>query len=89
MQPRPARSRGGGGNCGGRGMKSAATKAAQKAKLAAFLRDKYGASGSKMAAQLGTSTNDDVECLGEKTYNERDAELRSEAVPLDADSESD
>ena len=42
-----------------------------------------------MAAQLGTSTNDDVECLGEKTYNERDAELRSEAVPLDADSESD
>jgi hypothetical protein len=73
------------------GRKSAATKAAADAKLAAFLAAKYGGQ-SKFAAQaLASSTagpsasTDDVEVLGEMTWAERDAELRSEAVDCDAD----
>ena len=68
---------------------NAATKAAKKAQLAAFLVEKYGASGSKLAAQAASSSADnDVECIGEKTHAERDAELRGQAVPLD-DNDSD
>ena len=75
---------GGGGNRGGgRGRKSEATKAAQKAEKAAFLLKKYGAEGSRLAAQAATSTDEDVVCEGEKTREERDAELRDEAVSLD------
>ena len=82
----------GGGRAGpGRGRKSAATKAAADAKLASFLAAKFGGQ-SKFAAQaLASSTAgpsasiDDVEVLGEMTWAERDAELRSEAVDCDAD----
>ena len=73
------------------GTKSAATKAAADAKLASFLAAKFGGQ-SKFAAQaLASSTagpsasTDDVEVLGEMTWAERDAELRSEAVDCDAD----
>ena len=79
----------GGGNCGGgRGKKNAATraadKAADKAALAAFLLKKYGPGGCKLvAAEAATSTDEEVVCEGEKTHEERDAELRGEAVPVD------
>ena len=79
--------RGGGGNRGGgRGKESPATKAAKKAALAAFLLNKYryGTGGSKLAAaEEATSTVEEVVCEGEKTREERDAELRGEAVSLD------
>ena len=75
------RGRGGGNRGGGRGKKSAASKAADKAagqaKLAAFLLNKYGAGASRLAAA------EEVVCEGEKTREERDAELRGEAVSLD------
>ena len=82
---------GGGGNRGGgrsnrgggRGRKSEATKAALQAEKAAFLLKKYGAEGSRLAAQAALSTDDDVVCEGEKTREERDAELRDEAVSVD------
>ena len=53
------------------------TKAAGQAKLAAFLLNKYGAGASRLAAA------EEVVCEGEKTREERDAELRGEAVSLD------
>ena len=90
--PKPifsGRGRGGGNRGGGRGKKSAASKAADKAagqaKLAAFLLNKYGAGASRLAAAeaLATSADEEVVCEGEKTLEERDAELRGEAVLLD------
>ena len=88
------RGRGGrGGSRGGpgRGRKSEETKAAEKARLAAFLAAKYPGQ-SKFAAQAATSSSagpssstDDVEVLGEMTWAERDAELRSSAVDCDSD----
>ena len=36
-----------------------------------------------MAAQAAASVEEDVVCEGEKTREERDAELRDEAVSLD------
>ena len=77
------RGSGGGNRGGGRGRKSEATKAAQKAEKAAFLLKKYGAEGSRLAAQAAASAEEDVVCEGEKTREERDAELRDEAVSLD------
>ena len=68
---------------GGRHRKSQATKAAQKAATAAFLLKKYGAEGSRLAAQAAASVEEGVVCEGEKTREERDAELRDEAVSLD------
>ena len=72
---------------GGRGNKNAASKksAADQAKLAAFLLNKYGPGGSRLAAaEAGaTSSDEEVVCEGEKTREERDAELRGEAVLLD------
>ena len=78
---------GGGGNRGGgrsnrgggRGRKSEATKAALQAEKqkAAFLLKKYRAEGSRLAAQAALSTDEDVVCEGEKTREERDAELRA------------
>ena len=59
-------------------------KAAGQAKLAAFLLNKYGAGGSRLAAgEAATSADEEVVCEGEKTREERDAELRGEAVSLD------
>ena len=77
------RGSGGGNRGGGRGRKSEAAKAAQKAATAAFLLKKYGAEGSRLAAQAAASVEEDVVCEGEKTREERDAELRDEAVSLD------
>eukprot|EP00964_Phaeocystis_antarctica_P016713 scaffold9191_cov56-Phaeocystis_antarctica.AAC.2 len=82
------RGRGGGNRGGGRGKKNAASKksAADQAKLAAFLLNKYGpCSGSRLAAAeaVATSADEEVVCEGEKTREERDAELRGEAVSLD------
>ena len=81
------RGRGSGNRGGGRSKKSAATKAADKADkaaLVAFLLKKYGPGGSKLAAaEAATSTDEEVVCEGEKTREERDAELRGEAVPVD------
>ena len=45
--------------------------------MAAFLLNKYGAGASRLAAA------EEVVCEGEKTREERDAELRGEAVSLD------
>ena len=42
-----------------------------------FLLNKYGAGASRLAAA------EEVVCEGEKTREERDAELRGEAVSLD------
>ena len=79
--------RGGGNRGGGRGRKNAASKksAADQAKLAAFLLNKYGPGGSRLAAAeaVATSADEEVVCEGEKTREERDAELRGEAVSLD------
>ena len=36
--------------------------------------------GSRLAAQAAVSAEEDVICEGEKTLEERDAELRDEAV---------
>ena len=60
-------------------------KAAGQAKLAAFLLNKYGAGASRLAAAeaVATSADEEVVCKGEKTREERDAELRGEAVSLD------
>jgi len=44
------------------------------------------AAGSRLASQMATSTGDDddaVVCEGEKTREERDRELRAEAVSID------
>jgi len=83
----PRRRCGGGNRGGGRGKKNAASKksAADQAKLAAFLLNKYGPSGSRLAAAeaVATSADEEVVCEGEKTREERDAELRGEAVSLD------
>ena len=72
---------------GGRGRKNAASKksAADQAKLAAFLLNKYGPGGSRLAAAeaVATSADEEVVFEGEKTREERDAELRGEAVSLD------
>ena len=52
--------------------------------MAAFLLNKYGAGGSRLAAgEAATSADEEVVCEGEKTREERDAELRGEAVSLD------
>ena len=81
------RGRGGGNRGGGRSKKNAASKkgAADQAKLAAFLLNKYGAGASRLAAAeaVATSADEEVVCEGEKTREERDAELRGEAVLLD------
>ena len=58
-------------------------RSAQRAEKAAFLLKKYGAEGSRLAAQAATSMDEDVVCEGEKTREERDAELRNEAESLD------
>ena len=83
--------RSGGRGGPGRGRKSADTKAAEMAKMAAFLAAKYPGE-SKLAAQAAASSSvgpsastDDLEVLGEMTWAERDAELRSEAVDCDSD----
>ena len=83
---------GGGGRSGrgGRGRKSAATLAQEKASLAAFLARKYGHE-SKLAREVASGTAaaseaaepDEVECLGEKTGAERDAEGREAAEVLE------
>ena len=74
------RGRGGGNRGGGRGKKNAASKksAADQAKLAAFLLNKYGPGGSRLAAAeaVATSADEEVVCEGEKTREERDAALR-------------
>ena len=78
--------RGGGRSGPGRGRKSEATRAAEKAKLAAFLAAKYGSGGSKLAAAAAASSDAadaEVEVEGERTWAERDAELRAEAVAVD------
>ena len=60
------------------------------AKKVAFLAAKYPGE-SKLAAQAASSSagpsasTDDLEVLGEMTWAERDAELRSEAVDCDSD----
>jgi hypothetical protein len=85
-----ARSGGGGrSGRGGRGRKSAATLAQEKASLAAFLARKYGHE-SKLAREVASGTAaaseaepDEVECLGEKTRAERDAEGREAAEVLE------
>ena len=63
----------------------ATEKAADKAALAAFLLNKYGPGGSRLAAAeaVATSADEEVVFEGEKTREERDAELRGEAVSLD------
>ena len=53
------------------------------------IAQQYGASSGKVAAGAVTSTGDDndddgtMQCMGEKTRDERDAELRSEAIYVD------
>ena len=78
------RGRGGGNRGGGRGKKNAASKksAADQAKLAAFLLNKYGPGGSRLAAAeaVATSADEEVVFEGEKTREERDAELRGGRV---------
>ena len=39
--------------------------------------------GAAKAPKAATSADEEVVCEGEKTREERDAELRGEAVPLD------
>ena len=55
--------------------------------MAAFLLNKYGAGASRLAAAEAVATSADEEqevvCEGEKTREERDAELRGEAVSLE------
>ena len=82
---------GGGGGGGGRGRKSAARKAQDKATLAAFMAKRYPGQ-SKLAAQAGsgggnssTADAEDVQCIGERTREERDAELRDAAISVDED----
>ena len=71
---------------GVRGRKSAATKAAQKASLAAF---QYGTEGSRTARaaadqQAGSDGADgEVQILGEQTWQDRDAAAREAAVELE------
>jgi hypothetical protein len=86
---RGAGGRGGrGGRGGGRGRKSAARLAQETASLAAFLARKYGHE-SKLAREVASGTaaaseaEPEVECLGEKTWAERDAEGREAAVELE------
>jgi len=62
----------------------------EKAKLAAFLAAKYGTEGSRTARamaeqQAGGDANDDdeVQMLGEQTWQERDAAAREAAVEID------
>ena len=55
--------------------------------MAAFLARKYG-QGSKLAREACAATGEDsseaeVECLGDKTWEERDAEAREAAVELE------
>ena len=85
-------SRGGGSRGsrgGGRGHTSAATKAKKKAELAAWLANKYPGQ-SKLGAQSAAASNsgggnsstadaDGVQYMGERTREERDAELRKAA----------
>ena len=66
-------------------------EAEDMAKKAAYLAAKYPGQ-SKIAAQAAASSSagpsssmDDVEVLGEMTWAERDAELRSSAVDCDSD----
>ena len=56
--------------------------------MAAFLLNKYGPGGSRLAAAeaVATSADEEVVFEGEKTREERDAELRGEAVLLARDS---
>jgi hypothetical protein len=75
----------------GRGRKGKEAKAAEMAAKAAYLAAKYPGQ-SKMAEQAAASSSagpsssaDDVEVLGEMTWAERDAELRSSAVDCDSD----
>ena len=80
--------RGGGRSGPGRGRKSEATKAADQAKLAAFLAVKYPETSRFAAAAYGAGASssvdsDEVEFMGDKTWAERNAELRREAVSLD------
>ena len=73
-------------SCSGNSVGKAADKAADQAKLAAFLLNKYGAGASRLVAAeaVATSADEEVVCEGEKTREERDAELvRGEAVSLD------
>ena len=51
----------------------------------AFLLNKYGAGGSRLAAAeaVATSADEEVVCEGKKKREERDAELRGGAVSLD------
>ena len=79
---------GGGGRVrrGGRGCKSAETLAKEKAALAAFLVRKYmakRASWRERRAPPPTNYEAEVEYLGEKTREERDAEGREAAVELE------
>ena len=65
-----------------------ATKAADQAKLAAFMAAKYPETSRFAAAAYGAGASssvdsDEVEFMGDKTWAERDAELRREAVSLD------
>ena len=89
-------SRGGGrarGGGGGRGRKSAATKAREEAALAAFLAKKYPGT-SKLAATVAAAASGgggnssaadaaDVQFVGERTREERDAELREAAIDVE------
>eukprot|EP00964_Phaeocystis_antarctica_P029553 scaffold16659_cov70-Phaeocystis_antarctica.AAC.5 len=72
-------------SCCGNSVGKAADKAADQAKLAVFLLNKYGAGASRLVAAeaVATSADEEVVCEGEKTREERDAELRGEAVSLD------
>jgi hypothetical protein len=58
-------------------LKAAKNLAASRPYLFSFLLKKYGAGASRLAAA------EEVVCEGEKTREERDAELRGEAVSLD------
>ena len=89
------RGRGGGNRGGGRGKKNAASKksAADQAKLAAFLLNKYGAGGSRLAAAeaVATSADEEVVCArgrrrarsATRSCVARPCRWTSEAVSLD------
>ena len=78
---------------GGRGRKSEATKAAEKASLAKWLAQKYGAEGSRLARQAvereaarvdsGAADDVDVQVLGEVTVDDRNEAGFAAAMDLD------
>ena len=59
--------------------------------MAAFCLQKYGTAGSKLAREAAPPTeaeDDDTQCYGERTREERDEEGKRTAIDLDSEDEA-